>query len=132
MYGYQNLLLCTLLLSLGYPYTIEYKEVLLTTVSTNYTAYQSLFIWFTKSFCFEKKILSIDRRTFRKKFLALSAKEKFSRQKKNSHIERKIPTAKEQFSRQKKNSQSKIKILKAIEKFSRQNKNLATKQKFSR
>ena len=34
----------------GYPYTVGYKEVLLTTLNIGYTAYQSPFVWFTKYF----------------------------------------------------------------------------------
>ena len=36
----KRFLLCKLLPSLGYPYAVEYKEVLLTTLSTSYTDYQ--------------------------------------------------------------------------------------------
>ena len=104
---YQNLLLSKLLLSLGYPYTLEYKEVLLTTVNTNYTAYQSLFVWFTKSFCFEKK-------KFSQQIEELSGKKfSLSQQKKSSQDKRKILTSKETFLQQKNNSQGKRKILKA-------------------
>ena len=98
---------------------IFYKNVLLKTLSTNYLAYQSLFIWFTKIFHLGEKD-SHNRQTY------------FQKKNSSSQSKRKILAAKEKFSREKKfsmqkknyhgkkNSHSKRKILKEKESFSRQ------------
>lgn len=39
----KKFVLCKLPLSLKYPYTLNYKEVLLTTLITSYIAYQTFF-----------------------------------------------------------------------------------------
>ena len=71
--NYKKFLLCKLFF---------FSRVFLTTLSTNYIAYQRLFVWFTKHFCFEI-------------FFALTAK-KFTTQKKvlnlkeNSILKRKF------------------------------------------
>ena len=57
---------CKLLTPLDYLYTRGYRKVFL--LSTSYTVYQSLFVWFTKNFCSEEKE---DRRIFRGKILTI-------------------------------------------------------------
>ena len=65
----KKFVLCKLLLSLKYPYTLNYKEVLLTTLITSYIAYQTFF-------ASRKKTLSTDRKNSRNTRNTLTAKEK--------------------------------------------------------
>ena len=126
---YQTFLLYKLLLSLNYPYNLDYKRVLLATLSTSYKTYQSLLYGLSKFLALRRTILTTDRKIFRRKILVLTTKEKFSTPKKNSQGKRKPLKTKEKFSRQKKNCQGKRKTLKAKEKFSWQKENSEGKRK---
>ena len=107
--------------------SLDYKKLLLTTLTTSYTIYQDLFDWFTRR---------EEQKNFREKnsqntITILTAKEKSSQKNKNFYSKRKIFTSKKLLLRQK-NSQSKRKILTTTtttKKFSQQKKNFHSKRK---
>ena len=78
--------------SVKHKLSLDYKEVLLTTLSTNYIAYQSFFVRFSKSFFLRRKNLTTDKKSFGRNILTTPGK--FSQQNKNSHRKVKIFTAK--------------------------------------
>ena len=103
----------------GYPYTVGYKEVLLTTLNIGYTAYQSPFVWFTKYFgpvnVFPLQTILIPKTIKRS---ANDTKHKLYRVPKTFCMREKFSLQTEQFlgkkfslSQQKKNSHGKGKIL---------------------
>ena len=55
--------------SLDYPYTLDYEEVLLTTLSTSYSVHHSHFVWFTKNSGFEEKNSHNRQKNFQEKNL---------------------------------------------------------------